>query len=81
MMQCWAESSFGLQHWYMVVGSGAVISAGIAMPVITRAFHPALWYLALGVELSQPSKFGLSYWKHSDKIMMKDVQLGISNQM
>lgn len=37
-----SESSVGLQHWYMVVGSGAIISAGMAMPFITGTFHPVV---------------------------------------
>ncbi len=43
-----SESSVDLQHWCMIIGCGAVISAGIALSFITKTYHPVVWHLALG---------------------------------
>lgn len=36
------QSSLGLQYWCRVIGSGAVINAGVALSFITEAFYPVV---------------------------------------
>lgn len=37
-----SESSVDSQHWCMIIGGGAVISAGAALSFITKTFHPVV---------------------------------------